>query len=226
MTSWNGSYLGELNKKDVVDIKEYEGDKYVYLTYNNTNPVICQMKYIKNAIPCIMDEIKPFFKLFKYGTHYAKLNNRLVMFTKCHVINDVIIVDTPFTEYAGIIDDEIKNQIRYILVFRNIMGLQPHISNSIYIRQSELFKPYPIICPENNIGKLKNTITQGLISQWIKPLTLDDVVQQMLELNKTDQASALFKIRSKIDKVILRIDKNLIYLSDQILERLTVYLNN
>jgi len=215
--NWNGTFLGKLTKDDIEDIGVYNEKQYLRLKTDNGN-IPCQVKSIKNAIPCILDEIKPLFKLFKHGTHYANLDHKFVMLIRVSYNDDEIFLHTPLGEYSDVISDVFKSQIQNILIFREIMGIHSNLIDDVDVILNSEFKNYPISCVSLNLGNPKKINTQTE-NKWIKPDNKLIILCRIFNVKNIEDFD-FTTLRFRIEKIIMRIDKNFIYLTNDIIDKL------
>jgi len=127
--------------------------------------------------------------------------------------------------------------IREFYAFRDLLGLTPN-NNSIFKLRSTWrikdgryrgdFHPHPITMQDTNINPLrkKNTsLPLAVLSQWFDDITVSDVVSSMTGFGKEGDKihERIAYYRSECEKVIMRIDRSLIWISGVICERLMTH---
>jgi hypothetical protein len=73
---WDGSYLGILNEKDISFSTISRGNRYIVFSLNGISDIAI-LKSSTTVLPCILDEMKPFFSLKKIGTHWVKYCSKI-----------------------------------------------------------------------------------------------------------------------------------------------------
>lgn len=220
---WDGSYLGEY-KRDVIDIKtETKRGKYWNLTINDVK-ISCQIRTIKSFVPCIVDELKPLFKLSKLGTHSIKIGKTKYLMIKVFHGEQGILEDYRLNEFEpDKLNKGIISQVQAIYVFRLILGLTQNYDRSIHIRKVGDVM-YPLSFSATSMNPMNCPFPSSSVNKkWFTKYDTDfsKVLQKMLNIRTADDLVArLSEMRSTIERIIRRIDPDIIHESRFIVQHI------
>jgi hypothetical protein len=217
---WDGTFLGKFDTENVSDIETVDGCKYVSIKLNDQQSVIGHIKSIRNNLPFIIEEIKHFFGLYHLNTHKIEINNHFFAFVNASLADENIILNPTLGQFGGIIDDNFKRHVQNIIVFREVLGIKVDLNNHTHVCLTTPFKPYPIADLDTSLGA-KTQLSVSTRKKWLGKLSYCEILRRMLNIPKIDEEKAVFKLRSQLDNVIRRIDKNYIYIVNEIMQRVS-----
>ena len=230
---WDGSYLGQYTKS-VIDWKlETKRSKYCQLNIDG-EVTICEIKSVKSHIPCVVDEIKPYFGLKKLGTHDLHIGKTLYQIIKATLpslggLQEDYRLDEIVKIHGGAqnLPEELISQVRKIYIFRNILGISQSFDRSIRIRLEDNVM-IPISFTENKMEPdINKPISKVAIKKWFdgNDMIIPDILFEMLSIDDVNEIEYTIPIiRSEIDKVIKRIDRNLVILNSLLTRNIQKYI--
>ena len=224
MFNWDGSEVTNLLKD--CNIEEGIYGKYIYWKiYDDSlgvnSPQYCMVRTMSNGtLSCLIDEIKPIFKLQKIGTHWIKYNGKKLILLKVNlnsegaIIFDLTLDLLPYHE-------RLAGEVRKIFAFRELLGMTKSYEKSIILRE---YKKYivPISFYEPNMEPScgKFILPKTVLEKWFEDISIDEVVKKMLEIESSQEITLkLYNLRSEIEKIVERCDRNCITFVDEILSR-------
>lgn len=199
---WDGSNLGDIDK---LILLERAGKPLNFLLLNLSGLARWVTYHRnKNLLPCIIDEIAPFFGIKKVGTHSAFYKGyRIIIYDTPGVYNDISQIS------PELLTKELKQKIQDVMVFRVFTGLYLNNHKNIIIKDHQL-------CPYNNRISLKlsdvSRISLTSMLEWF----VDDIGDSKLRMGIDEDD--IIHLRVKIEGVILRIDKELIFYENYIIQ--------
>lgn len=221
---WDGSYLGRICNYNIDDYYEYGGTKYWKLNVMGHGKV-CIVRSINDGTACVCDELKIFFGLSKLGTHTVRYHNKLYLLIEAKLDSEGDIFEEITINNIMVNSDPVFMQrIREIFTFREIFGLTITRERSIIVRWSDksYIPPYPVSYIEKEMKPYGSTdIISNVIEQkWFEEITIDEVVKSMLIYSNDSIIERISFIRGKIEDTVERIDRDLIWIVQPIIERL------
>lgn len=231
---WNGSIIGTYPSKYNFISSEYDeyGGKFWKFKWN-THSHLCRVKKIKDCTPVIADELKEIFGLYKLGTKRVIIGkNQWLIYrdrytSEGQIIEDNLSLSKFCRNYPKEISEELKFRIRVSFAFRVVMGITgPHTNYKIHIRNGKGKGYYPVsYCDTQFISDKSLSLSKAVNKKWFsidkkKSHTLADVVCEQLKINQRNNKTVLYGLKSKIQDVINRIDKEFIYHESNIYSRL------
>lgn len=142
---------------------------------------------------------------------------------------------------APTVIQECKNTIREFYAFRDLIGLTPN-NNTIFKLRSKwtikkgVYKGYskfhPITQQDNTILPVRvrrleknSLLPKPVLTQWFDDISVSDVVCSMTSFNKDSEKihEKIAEYRNKIERVIHRVDRSMIWISSIICERLMAH---
>lgn len=204
---WDGSYLGSYDNSIIMN-EVFSHPYNVYgLMMPGTNYIIhCAMHRSKDKYPCIIDEIKPHFGLVKIGTHSITISGILYIIYNTNGV-PLLLNDYRFGRY---IPNEYKKLVQDVFVFRMIVGLKTNFETSIML-VNNVPSSYRNSSPDTDEPF---NIPQSTQKQWFVDSISDSIYRLVSPSERT------FYLCQKIQEVIYRIDKKMIWIQTSILNRL------
>lgn len=225
MFKWDGTDVSNIISEADIFEATYNRKKYWlirYVTNHKIKEEICMVKYPKDTLTCLVDELKAIFGLVKIGTHWFVRNNRLGVLIKCFKTKEGYIKEEPNLSQITKVDQLLTLQVQEIFAFRDLLGVTCSYESSIIVRETRIGK-YPISYFDPNMT-LKNTkvVPATVLDKWFKNTSLDDVTRRLVKINDINELSAkLHDIRSQIETVIERVDRRSIVHKTIIIDRIT-----
>jgi len=233
---WDGSNLGDL---DLLDIKWNikKENRTVWIFKWKEQNIACEVVNIQNNIPCVLDEMKYIFGIPKIGTHTVTHGKKIYLLKRIRSENRSvasIILDKSINNYIIDMNNMISNQIREILVFRQVCGINPTHESKIVIREG-YDQIYPLSWEEKGItmNREDSVLSSTLFSKWFDDTTFYKTLHTLLKITENENSEdneyyslRLMEIRIDIENIINRLDSNLIWFVDYIIYRAQHYLYN
>ena len=130
-----------------------------------------------------------------------------------------------------------KSTIQRLYAFRDLIGLTPNNNTIFKIRSNWRIKdgiyksdlsPHPITQQDNTIRVIReknSLLPQTVLAQWFDNISVSDVVCSMTSFGKEGEKihEKIAQYRNEIERVINRVDRNLIWISGVICERLMTH---
>jgi len=223
---WDGSHLGRICGDNILEIFEYGGIKYWRINIAGHEEV-CITRSINHNIPLICDELKPYFSLPKLGTHSVTYNSKKILLIKARLDKSGdIIEEITIDKVDPNKNERFLQRVREIYVFREVLGLIMTRDKSIVVRWSneKYIPPYPVSFYESDMRPYaeKEVISGVAERRWFKSVSQNDVLRSMLKIeNNQDVMQRLGFIRNRLDEVIERIDRDMVWIIQPIIEKLT-----
>lgn len=243
--AWDGSFLGEWKTSIRKDKVRYGEDTFIRLQIDTIEFWAIARK-IEDKLPCIIDEIKVIFGLVKLGTHSIKIGAKMYL-----LIRPVILSpgETPppnsprFQGYSFALDiplNEImlhphvrqnhlfKQQVQETYAFREIVGLHGNTKSDVRIRFSNRKKSYyfPISFRETfSILETGEIALPGtILEKWFEEVTIRDVIKRLFGATEDPdfRDERIAEIRANIERIVCRIDKEFIWISVYIIDRILI----
>ena len=236
MLEWNGTEITKLLGKAKIREAVYHKTIYWTLTWKKVNKKTkksrrireyCIVKNLNHGlIPCLIDEIKPVFGLYKIGTHWANYDGKKLLFlrvtvdSKGHIISDLTL--------DKISSQKLSTEVRKIVAFRELLGMSKSFESSIIVRLVGQFVHVisfydPNMAPSQSGSVVPNTV----LEKWFEETSLDREVQKLVEINSLEElGEKLFHLRRELSEVVQRCDRESILFVDEILSRIAVRLQH
>lgn len=223
--SWDGSYLGKYDKSIIQWKLITQRATYVNLKLGVTE-VTGSIKKVKSCIPCIIDELKPLFGCRKSGTHHFYLGKVLYMLTSAVVTEAGIQEDYRLDEFktktskVSTFPDFLRYEVQKTYVFRTLIGLTSNFDRSLRVRIINNMVYILSFC-ENIINpEVNRNISQAVGKYWFFDTNSNEVLQKMFNVETTDDIHVvLYQLRSDIESVIKRINRDEIIYASKITEQ-------
>lgn len=211
---WNGTYIGQLKKQNILQKFKFQREIYwqVYLPNDNfleskdslessesAFTFFCLAKSSKTTLPCILDEFKPLFNLNKIGTHWCKIGTRIyILYQTKNATNLEIEVEPKLRDILKedknfLVNHDLIDEIKRIYAFREIFGITFSTHTSLRIRSFTNFQP-----KESDKISLKNEIE---ILSFREP----NINPEKSTVSKTILKDIFNKDYSEIKKYILKL---------------------
>jgi len=208
---WNGTFLGTIDDRNITT-KEVINGKDVWLL----NFLQCKVMVNTaiNMLPCINDEILDLFSLAKIGTHSVMYKNSLYILYKLEE-HDNLLYSKP-----ELVSEKTTREIRQIIVLKRKLGWSKFDEKNIILRWNNNLKYYRAIpLHENTISNFKNVIvTKKMYTKWIGIEIIDNQIFKDCLIWKIKKALIveLYMLISKIEKIILSIEPELVYIKNDL----------
>lgn len=208
---WDGSNIGDIDhlisKFDIID-------KRVILTFIDESKAYATKH--TNTICLIADELKPYFGMDKIGRCVCIINGTLA------IIHRIIGIENNLSD----VDFDVNvNHVRKVFIFRWFLGLIRNYDASIMIRQ---YKSgiYSIISLYDNMYDYDREFQGSNIPKTAKVKWFNDEDAHNNMARYMLSNYTFIEIRSIIDRVIKRIDREHSLWSIAICSRLSQYITN
>lgn len=228
MLRWDGSDIADIVAQKNVIIHEamFEGET-VFWRLNIWDESkekwyfeYCTIRSVSNiSLCCFLDEIKPIFGLEKTGTHRLKFKNKDLVLYKCNEEKGNIVTDFKLSllEKPG----RLKDRIRKVFVFRDLLKITKTYESSIVIRKEKLKTKIlsfyePGVKPDSD-----KILPDTVLEKWFNEASADEILKEMTGVEDADGINPyLSEIKTRLERVCLRIDPDLIIMVDEIISRL------
>lgn len=225
---WDGSYLGQFPSSIIVCERNVHDLKYFHLKLGSFYH-FCIAKTTTSDYPCLFDELKPLFGLSKLGTHTIHIENKYYLLMRPSVKGIVCVYDhklsdvLEYIDYTNPLNSSFINQMRRIFLFRDIVGLT--VSNDSSIRLRYVGKGYvPMSFKETKtcILQERSILPITILEKWFNNMKITDVARQIMGIyESTDLSEYLFHFRNDVERIIKRVNRDLLWMSVYIVERLS-----
>jgi hypothetical protein len=215
---WDGSDLGDIGSH-ITHILNFKNITYYYLlaSFITSKPTyhMVSLKEYKDSVPLICDELKPLFNLSKIGRHKVTIASKEYIMDRFH--NQESKMDPEYTK----IYPHITNSVKLCYTFRWIMGLTLSHDSSLIIRKYPNGLITAISSRENNLDysdlKRGSKLSQRCLKLWFNNDNEDIDKTVKLMINNRD----LIFLRFDIDRIVRRVDKDMVWWTAFIIERLS-----
>lgn len=203
---WDGSDIGCL------EVHAYETEMQTYLTFTRDGEEFMAEYNIRKepSLCCLLDELKEVFGLDKIGTCRATIDGKLCLLQRVRLSPRGHPVR--YLTVAQCLPDEEK--LALVLAFRLMVGIATTIS-----------------CIRHGNGEILSydeiTITDKKPLKTLSKYVTRDHIIRLSGVTGTDSQSitqGLAQLRSKIERVIHRVDREYIWLADWICRRVQRYI--
>ena len=224
--NWCGTDITELinDKKTLIREAVYKKNTYWVIQWKEDNEVYtdvtCIVRNSTSILPCIIDEIKPVFNLEKIGTHWCKFKGKTLIFYKIQMENGNILEDITLDNIGYKV--QLEPDVQKIFVFRELLGMSKNFESSIILRKRDyFFKVMSFYEPNMTPGDTKNVLPNTILNKWFKNTDIDTVVLKMFNVDNPENIiSVLLDLKSKLDKIAERVNKDAITYIDEIIARI------
>lgn len=216
---WDGSDVTELVKESLIEEGSYEKNTYWKLTHKDILEY-CIVRQSGTTIPCLIDELKPIFNMHKIGTHWIRYRGKKLILLRLIVKDEIIIQDITLDKIK--FRQSLSHEVQKIFVFRELLGLSRSWESSIILRERNHFmRPMSFYEPNMTPASEEKVIPNTVLEKWFKNTSLDDVVKKLLKVEKLeDIPKTIHNLRTKMETVVNRVNKDEITHIDEILKRI------
>src|SRR4030067_1341879 len=224
--TWNGSYLGRIGNHNILEQVNYAGVKYWRIRILG-HIKICIVRSIVNLTPCVTDELKEIFSLPKLGTNHVVYHTKMYLLMKARLDQrGRIIEEITIDKVDPNKNKDFVERVQEVFVFREILGLIMSREKSVTVRWSDksYIPPYPISFYESEMRPNEDNpvISLAVEKNWFGDVGFDDVLRKMLRIKTNEDVSEKISfLRSRITSVIERIDRDMIWLINPIMAKIT-----
>lgn len=171
--------------------------------------------------PCLIDEIKPVFGLHKVGTHWFRQYNKIMILQKARTRNGVVIQELRLNDLSYH-HERLEPEVRKIFTFRELLGMSKNHESAIILREFEdVIVPISFYEPGMDPAHKGKVIPESILKRWFGNMTIDLLVKKLLQIEKSDEMTKkLAEIRSHLEEIVNRVDKEQITFVDEILTRI------
>ena len=221
MFKWDGSNITDFINNENTIIEEGVNEKKIYWKITNGNfTEICLIRSSTNTLPCLIDELKEVFGLEKIGTHWFKFKSKNMILLKLIREKDYILEELSLDQLGFI--KELEDDVQKIFIFREILGMSKNFEKSIILRNKGFYiRPISFYDPNMKPNCGGKVIPDTILNKWFKNTNLDEAVLKLFEIDKLENITfVLLKLKTKLEKICLRVDPNSITSMDEILSRI------
>ena len=222
--NWDGTQL-KLDKHQ--PFAHYDRRTYWQISQNGYS-TICQVKKVKNFLPCIFDEVKEFFNLFKTGTHWMRASSNGYLFIRVPIVDNQVVYEYDLSNFS-IINDNYLQQIHDYYGFRELLGISQSNDRSFRLRYEQPIEPYFISYDENNFSGDNNlsVLSDNTRRRWFSKYSIEDTIHQLTSIYCEDDIQKYeYDFMLYLGRTIKRVDRDLCGYNTLIWERLKNVLFN
>jgi len=212
---WDGSDLGDISNH-ITHTHESSTQTYYYIMGSF---IIVTLKEYRNNIPLISDELKPLFNLPKVGRHCVAVGNKKYIMSRYY--GHEFQLEQKYIK----VFPQLGNSIKLCYTFRWILGLTLSSDSSMIVRKYPNELITAISYKEINLDytdlKRGSKLSQKCLRQWFNDS--NEEINNTVKLMINDRDLSL--LRFDIDRVVRRVDKNMVWWTAFILERLSLQMS-
>ena len=229
MFLWDGSDVTKILKQTYIKIRSAITDNCIYWIIENleTNRYdIIRVRTAATNHSCLIDEIKPIFGLEKIGTHWAHLDCKIYIFSKCYYKTvdgyDTIKEDTVLNDIGYM--EELRIPVQNIFIFRELLGIYKNTEKNILVRSYN--HDIKIIgCDEPDLKPFKKNkcISNAILEKWFNEEDVYILTEKFLKLSDmplNEKSCKILQILGLLQSTINRVSKDLITYADEIVTRI------
>jgi gamma-glutamylcyclotransferase (GGCT)/AIG2-like uncharacterized protein YtfP len=227
---WDHTHLG---RGSIVSTHVFERTKYTVVSINN-DTVYGILYQHKDFTPFIVEDLKDLFHVYRRGFHQVRIGNRECLLYRVLVdANGEIVHNTTLNSLLSTHplrgDKKFRLDVQKALIFSDILSLTNIGEKSLALRPS----PNELVPIVNNIqttflavDKSEVTISDRLFARWFgEEISPKDIIQEMLGPEECKDVPLLIaSLRSQIDDIVRKHDRNYIWYSHFILDKISKYL--
>lgn len=216
---WDGSDIGSIDNSIILHKKFEYNTNFEFLVeeFGKVKTIKVKIVKYKNDLPFIIEEMKEFFNIRQTGKHKGRYKNEpcIIVYVNGDIPLDTYLTTVPFNNLS----EEFIHQVRNIYIFRWFMCLTCNFTTIIDVRFEDGHTS-PICYREGtcsfSIDNSKSKISKIVVKKWFNNnlILLDDYMKAFVE----DKDINLIKF--KLLEIIKKYDRNLIYLSNAVFDRL------
>ena len=223
--NWDGSDITKLINDNKTIIREAIYQKITYWViefFINEEKFkeTCIVRSSTTILPCLIDEIKPVFKLEKIGTHSFKFKGKIFILVKTEMENNNILQEITLDKIGY--KQQIEEEVQKIFIFRELLGMSKNFESSIILRKKGYYvKPISYYDPNMSPGNIKTVLPNTILDKWFKNTDLDKVVLKLFNVDKPENInSVLLELKTNLDKIAKRVNPDAITHIDEIVARI------
>ena len=226
MFKWDGTNVTDIISESDIYQAKYNGKTYWIIKYIDNDDKLwketCMVRSCKNSVPCLVDELKSVFGLPKVGTHWFKHEGKMKMLIKCAKTEEGYVKEEITLNKIDVYTRLMVLQIQEIFTFRELLGITCSYESSVVIRETRK-SVYPISFYEPNMTTEDvKVIPFTVLNKWFEGTSMDNIIKRLLKIYTIDRiGEVLHNIRTKIEKVIERVDRRAISYKTCIMNRIT-----
>ena len=227
MFKWDGSDVTDFINNEKTFIREAEYKKITYwVIINEKERETCSVKPTTSLLSCLIDEMKPIFGLEKIGTHWFKFKGKNMLMHKLEIVDGCILEELTLKDVKY--NEKLEPEVQKIFIFREILGMSKSFESSIVLRNKKFFiKPVSFYEPNMVPSKKSNVLPNTILDKWFSKTSVDKVVLKMFKLDKIENlTSVLLELKTKLDKIVERVNPDAVTNIDEILSRIRTRLQS
>ena len=184
---WDGSFLGAHKINIILQASNIEELNYFHISINGYE-TYCMYRETKDNLSCIIDELKPIFKIIKLGTHDIIIGRTHYLLVRCAYYNNEIIYDHKLSDISEYLNIKQTNyfyqKVQEVFVFRELLGLSQTFESSVRVRYHNCTY-YPISFREGNshLEKENSVVPLTILNKWFKDEDLSIIARRMLSFS-------------------------------------------
>lgn len=200
---WFGQDIGPV---DVIDYNQH----HIIFNYHWTR-VGAYVSRQHPSISCLVDELKPLFGLDKIGTLRGHFRGSPIVIQRCLTDDQ----GYPLVEQPIQLVPQYLPSIKRCLMFRDLLGLNTKLSNLRLRQQAVSYDDVSF----KDVGPSTSVLTRSLRNQLFTDYKVE--LREMIQLtDPQDIVQILTTVRSQVEGVINRVDRDLIWVADRICRRI------
>lgn len=213
---WDGSSLGEHPQSVVVQSTVVGKITYWLLEINNER-ALCSVKKSIGTYMCVVDEMKPLFGLQKLGTHRIKIKKEYVLTREVEGEDGKPVIDPVLSTIPAERVESVRTEVQKILAYRDLLGIASSFERNIVLRDNcpISVREYSTVLDKSNTGIL----SKRLLDKWFVEREVCEVIKKIAEYRGNPQR-CVANLRERMEGVINRVDKEWIWYSGFIVDRL------
>lgn len=210
---WDGSKLGCFSSEVIEQEFKEKQRKYWQLRLEETFYALVIEKNKKYGLfPILSDELKPLFGLRKLGSHQIQIGKKEYFLFRVEFDHDTLYWDVTLTEYKEKIED--RKMIAKIFIFHDLLAITNANQSSIILRkEAGELAAYSYVLKNSHFFKDSVSLPYKVSNKWLEEYDHGELLQEMIGDN-------LAELGFEIEKVIRRIDRDFVWLSSSILDRI------
>lgn len=183
---WDGSYYGEINRKDIITSFK-KGSNNIKLIDLGKVQVWCYTKRTDDDFVCFYDEVKPLFGLIKQGTLKIRIGKFNYIICRYYHLSKIKPIDY----------DMYSDDISKILVFKRIMKVSESLKDIYLTNDGNVL--------DLSFGKYlcRNRMRGVFIKRFFpKDKDFEEILfYEMIKKDYKDKIDCILKIEDKIEKL-------------------------
>ena len=226
---WDGSFIGSINSKNILQKVKHSGDIYWKLKINTDIEFWCIAKSCKTLYPIIIDKLKPLFNIQSNELHYCNRGKTIYILYHVFSDDDYEILSEIKLNKLKYNDSNFDKRLKRILTFRELLGLKFSTPASIRIRldreklntglEGELKNWNPISFRETDFIFDKMALGKGIFKKLFNNdyEILENDVRELLFENDIKDLNTLL---DNMEKIIRNIDEKYLWVLNEFSKRM------